>query len=143
MIRRPTRRLLPALIAGASLALVPVGGAMAASPTLRMDIVHVVRGCHVWSTAKGQAGPAAKVTLKPGTRLQIRVSCPMDFDFRQIAGPKLFLGDPRTHTGTVRTIVFKKAGVYRLTATNVQSSTEMGLQTLDADNTLRLTVVVR
>jgi hypothetical protein len=142
MIRRPTSRLLPALVAGAALALVPAGGALAASPTLRMEIVHVVQGCHVWSTAKGQAGPATKVTLKRGTRLQIRVSCPMDFDFLQIAGPKLALGDPRTHTGTVRTIVFKKAGVYRLTAKNVQSSTEMGLQTLGADNTLRLTVVV-
>ena len=144
MSRRPGRHLLPALLAGAVLALVPVGGALAASPTLRMEIVHVVQGCHVWSTAaKGQIGPATKVTVKRGTRLQIRVSCPMDFDFTQTAGPKLALGDPRTHTGTVRTIVFKKAGVYKLMAKNVQTSEEMGMQTLGPDNTLRLTVVVR
>lgn len=125
------------------LALLPVGGAAAASPTFRMEIVHVVRNCHVWSTATGQVGPSTRLTLKRGTRLQIRVSCPMDFDFAQTAGPKLPLGDPRTHTGTVRTIVFTKAGVYRLTAKNVQSSEEMGLQTLGPDSTLTLTIVVK
>ena len=39
--------------------------------------------------------------------------------------------------------MFRKAGVYRLTAKNVQSSAEVGLQTLGPDNTLTLTVVVR
>ena len=67
----------------------------------------------------------------------------MDFDFSQTTGPKLALGDVRTHTGTVRTIVFKKAGVYKLRAKNVQSSEEQGLQTLGADNALTLTVVVK
>ena len=138
-----TRRPLLFLLAGAALALLPVGGAAAASSTFRMEIVHVVKVCHVWSTAKGQIGPATKLTLKPGTRLQIRVSCPMDFDVSQVAGPALALGDPRFHTGTVRTIVFTKRGTYRLTAKNVQSSEEMGLQTLGPDNTLTLTVVDR
>ncbi len=67
----------------------------------------------------------------------------MDFDFTRTAGPALGLGDPRTHTGIVRTIVFAKAGVYRLTARNVQSSAEMGMQTLGPDNTFSLTVLVR
>ena len=138
-----TRRFLLALLVGAALALLPVGGAAAASPTFRMEIVHVVKGCHVWSTAKGQIGPATKLTLKPGTRLQIRVSCPMDFDVSQVAGPALAIGDPRFHTGTLRTIVFKTRGVYRLVAKNVMSSEEMNLQTLGPDNTLTLTVVVR
>ena len=137
------RRLGLAFVVTAVLAVVPIGGAAAASPTFRLEIVHVVQGCHVWSTAKGQVGASTKLVVKRGTRVQIRVSCPMDFDFTQTAGPTLALGDPRTHTGTVRTIVFAKTGVYRLTVKNVQSSAEMGMQTLGPDNTLTLTVVVK
>ncbi len=112
----------------------------AASPAVRLSILHFVRGCHVWST---NHQPTAKITLKHGTTLEIRVSCPMDFSFAQTAGPKLSLGDPVTHAGTVRRIVFRKVGVYRLAATNLQSSEEQGLQTLGPDNGLKLTVVVR
>jgi len=117
--------------------------AAVASPTVRLSIVHAVRGCHVWSTATKLLGPSTRLTVKPGTKLVIRVSCPMDFDVTQAAGPKLALGDPRWHTGTTRTIVFSKPGVYRLSGKNVQSSDEMGLQTLGSDNTLTLMVVVR
>ena len=109
-----------------------------------MTIVHAVQGCHVWGTADGTAiGATRTVTVKRGTALQIRVNCPMDFTFTQLAGPPLQLGDPLTHTGTVRTIVFRKVGLYRLRAVNVQSSTQQGLQTLGADNVLLLSVRVR
>jgi len=107
-----------------------------------MSIVHYVRGCHVWKLT-GLRGAKTTVTVKRGTRVQIRLTCPMDFDFRQLRGPRLALGNPRTTTGTSRTIVFRKAGTYVLTATNVQSSAEKGLQTLGADNVLTLTVVAR
>ena len=50
----------------------------------------------------------------------------MDFDFAQTKGPRLALGDPRTYAGSARTIVFRKAGVYRLTATNVQTPRNAG-----------------
>jgi hypothetical protein len=70
------------------------------------------------------------------------MSCPMSFDVRQTAGPKLVLGNPRFAAGTTRTIVFAKPGVYRLVAQNVETSEEMGLQTLGPDNVLRLTVRV-
>ena len=80
--------------------------------------------------------------MKHGTRLQIRVNCPMSFNFAQLAGPKLALGDPLSQPGTVRTIVFAKKGVYKIQATNVESSEQMGLKTIGADNVLRLTVRV-
>ena len=64
----------------------------------------------------------------------------MSFDLVQTAGPRLALGNPRFAAGTTRTIVFRKAGVYRLVAKNVETSEEMGLQTLGPDNVLRLTV---
>ncbi len=120
----------------------PIGAIAASTPTFRMSIVHYVRGCHVWK-ATGLRGAKTTVTVKRGTRVEIRLSCPMDFDFRQRRGPRLALGNPRTTTGTSRTIVFRKAGTYVLTATNVQSSAEKGLQTLGADNVLTLTVIAR
>jgi len=111
--------------------------------SLALSIVHFVRGCHVWSTTSKVLGPSATLSVKRGTRLKIRVSCPMDFDLRQTAGSRLALGGPRFHTGTTRTIVFRKAGVYKLVAKNVQTSDEVGLETLGEDNSLKLTVRVR
>lgn len=137
------RRLGFALLAAAVLAVVPIGGAAAASPTFRLSIIHYVTGCHVWGSGTKILGPSTKVTLKRGTVLVIRPTCPMDFDFAQTAGPRLVLGDPRTVSGSSRTIVFRRPGTYRITAKNVQSSTEVGLQTLGPDNTLTLTVVVK
>jgi hypothetical protein len=118
--------------------------AAVASPTVRLTIVHFVQGCHVWGDDLGTpAGPARTITVKAGTKLQIRVNCPMSFDFSQVSGPKLALGDPRTYAGTARTIVFRRAGLYRLKAVNVETSEQQGLQTIGPDNTLVLTVRVR
>lgn len=140
MSRRP---LFPVLFAGVALAGASLGGAAAASPTVRIGIVHVVSGCHAWAVGTKIVGPAEKLTVKRGTRLVIRVSCPMDFDFVQTRGPKLALGPSRFYTGTTRTIVFRKAGLYKLKGTNVQSSDERGLDTLGPDNVLTLTVRVK
>jgi hypothetical protein len=125
-----------------ALLVVPLGTAAAASPTVRLSILHSVHGCHVWMTAK-VLGSSTTIAVKRGTRLEIRPLCPMDFDFAQTAGPRLALGNPRTLRGSTRTIVFPRRGVYRLTARNVQSPAAVGLQTLGADNVLSLTVVVK
>lgn len=123
---------------------VPTGGAAAVSPTVRLAIVHVVQGCHTWATAESEPlGATRTLTVKRGTRLEIRVNCVMDFAFAQVSGPRLPLGDPLTHAGTVRTIVFRKAGLYRLRALNTKTSAELGLETLGPDNALVLTVRVR
>ena len=114
-------------------------GPSVASPTVRMEIVHYFRGCHVWSRT---SGPSARVTVPRGTKLTIRVSCPMDFDLSQVAGPALNLGSRRLYAGTATAIVFRRRGVYRLLAKNVKSSVEAGLETLGEDNTLTLTVRV-
>ena len=108
-----------------------------------MSIVHVVRGCHVWALGAKQLGPTAIVTVKPGTKLKLRVTCPMDFEIVQTAGPKVTLGNPRFYTGSTRVIVFKKAGLYKLEARNLQTSDEVGLETLGEDNSLRLTIRVK
>jgi hypothetical protein len=85
----------------------------------------------------------ARIDVKAGTRLKLRIDCPMDFDLTQVAGPKLALGDRRFYTGSMRVIVFRKVGVYKLVAKNVQTSDEVGLETLGEDNVSRLTIRVR
>jgi len=116
----------------------------AASPTVRLAIVHVVRGCHVWATADSRPlGATRTVDVARGTRLVIRISCPMAFDVVQLSGPTLALGERPWQSGTSHVLVLAKKGVYRLRATNLQSSAEMGLQTLGRDATPLLTVRVR
>ena len=131
------RRLL--LLALAAAVLAPAGSA-AASPTIRLAILHTWNGCHVWSSTKK---PNARIVVRRGTGVAIRPNCPMDFDLRQVAGPTLAFGSERVFAGTTRTVVFRRRGIYRLVAKNVQSSEEQGLQTLGPDNRLTLTVVVK
>jgi hypothetical protein len=139
MKRKP---LVVALAALSVFVAAPTGGAVASS-TVRLAIAHVVSHCHVWRTPAKLLGPSTRITTSRGARVVIRSDCPMDFDFAQTKGPRLVLGDPRTYAGSARTIVFRKAGVYRLTATNVQTPEERGLVTLGETNTLTLTVVVK
>jgi hypothetical protein len=134
------KRLLVATVLGCTLTLVP---SAAASPTVRLAILHVMRGCHVWGTQDSRPlGATRTLVIKPGTKLEIRINCPMAFDVVQLAGPKVI--DPsRWQTGTSHTIRFARRGLYKLQAVNVQSSEEMNLQTMGSDNALLLTVRVR
>lgn len=136
-------RLLLATVAAVLFLAAPAGGALAvASPTVRLVIAHVVANCHVWRTPKKMLGPSTKITVTRGTRVVLRSDCPMDFDLAQTKGPRLALGDPRMYTGTSRTITFRKVGVYRVTATNVQTPEERGLTVFGDPNKLTLTIVV-
>ena len=131
------------LLLGVCVALVAIPTAIA-SPTVRLTLIHVLRGCHAWGTADSRPlGASRTVELKRGGRIEIRVSCPMAFDLKQLAGPKLALGASPWQSGTAHTLVFAKPGLYRLQAVNVQSSEELGLQTLGPDNVPVLTVRVR
>jgi hypothetical protein len=113
-----------------------------AARTLALTVIHTVRGCHAWQTT-APLGPSATLTVARGATLRIRISCPMDFDVRQTAGPTLRLGGRRLYTGTTRTVLFAKPGLYRLTGKNVQTAEERGLETLGPDNTLQITVRVK
>ena len=115
-------------------------GTAAASPTIRLAIFHTWNGCHVWSSTKK---PHARIVVRRGTRVAIRPNCPMDFDLRQVAGPKVASARVRIFAGTTRTLVFRRQGTYRFVAKNVQSSEEQGLETIGPDNKLTLTIIVR
>ena len=124
------------------LALVVASIAFAApSKTVQLAVVHALHGCHTWHTTRDVA-PALALKIPHGGRIQIRISCPMDFRMVQIRGRAVAFGGSTFFTGTSRTIVFPKAGVYVFTGTNLQSSADRGLQTLGPDNVLRLTVTV-
>jgi hypothetical protein len=118
----------------AALALVQTG---AARPSKMLEIKHHFRGCHVFATNEK---PVVNVRLRKGDRIQVVDHDPMDFDVVQTAGPRVPLGDPRLRRSETRLLVFRKSGLYRFEATNVQTSEELGLQTLGPDNTLRITV---
>ena len=127
-------------LAGLALAAGPAG---AAAPTLRLTILHVVSHCHVWATASlRELGASTTLSVKPGTRVVVRPDCPMDFVFVQTKGPKVALGDPLTHAGTQRVLVFRRAGLYVFKVKNVQTPEEVGLQVLGEANTLTLRVRV-
>jgi len=137
------RKLALAVAVVAAAVVLPVGGGAAVSPTFRLALVHTVSGCHTWLHGTKTLGPTTKIVVKVGTQLKIRANCPMDFDFAQVAGPRLALGAKRTYAGTIRTIAFRKPGVYKLAVMNVQSSVERNLQTLGPDNKPSLTIIVR
>jgi len=118
----------------AALAVVQAG---AARPPTVYEIKHFFRGCHVF--VKNEK-PAISLRLRKGDRIQLLDHDVMDFDVAQTAGPRVPLADPRLRRSEVRLLVFRKAGLYRFEATNVQASEELGLQTLGPDNILRITV---
>lgn len=102
---------------------------------IALSIIHVMSGCHVFGTAAGAPlGANRTIVTHVGGRVQIRITCPMDFDVSN---------GQRWMTGTMHTLSFKKRGVYRFTFTNVQTPEERGLETLGPTNTPKLTVIVR
>jgi len=135
------KRLLLCLAVACVLAGAPTA---AASPTIRLTIIHVMRGCHVWATSDSRPlGATRTLVVERGARLEIRINCPMSFDVTQRRGPRIAVGPTRWVTGTAHTLVFRNRGVVVLEARNVESSEEMGLQTMGADSLLTLTVRVR
>lgn len=131
------------LCLGVCVALVAIPTAVAASPTIRLTLIHVMRGCHIWGTVDSRPlGASRTVLLKRGARIEIRINCPMSFDITQLAGPKLKLDASRWEPGTAHTLVFSKPGVYRLKAVNVQTPEERGLDVIGPVKVPVLTVRV-
>lgn len=120
-----------------------MGGAMmnvATAPVRKLMIVHVQRGCHVWSNGK----TTMRIHLRPGQRLSIMN---MDVDAHQLLR---FYGtmDMAKHMGRPMsmnhgmTVSFAKKGVYRLGTTTVEMPGRMEVETIGPDNSLRLVVTV-
>jgi hypothetical protein len=137
--RLPRMRI--AVLAGVALfaAALAAAQAGAARPATVLEIEHYYRGCHVFVVNEK---PTVSLRLRKGDRIKLIDHDVMDFDFAQTAGPRVPFGDPRLRRSETRTLVFRKSGVYRFAGKNVESSEEMGMQTLGPDNTLRITIRV-
>ena len=78
----------------------------------KVTIVHVIRGCHVWSNGVKQAA-GAKVFLDRGGKLTLMNH---DVDLHKLvrlAGPKAALGG-YVMMGHQKTVTFTRAGTYKL-----------------------------
>ncbi|HEX4930939.1 MAG TPA: hypothetical protein VFV62_09530 [Gaiellaceae bacterium] len=128
-------------IAVATAALLGSNASGSATPTKSLTIIHVQKGCHVFS---GPTGKAAKVTLSiaRGGSVTIRNQ---DIDGHKLVqtrgSVKLRLRALKMNDRAVLT--FKKVGVYTFTTKSFELEGMPEMETMGMDNILRLTVVVK
>ena len=126
----------------------PMGASMgsmteagSAAVTRRLTIVHVQRGCHLWSNGKTTAA-TMRLHLMRGDHLSIM---DMDVDAHQLmqsSGPAhMSMGGPMMMNHG-RTLTFQKTGVYRFVTKTVEVPGAMEVETIGPDNTLRVVVTV-
>jgi plastocyanin len=131
-------------MAGMSSSGAMMGSATAPAATSAADqltIVHVQKGCHVWSKGAMQMA-SMRLVIEPGQMLRIMNQ---DVDMHrliELAGPQhMLLGGPMKQ-GQTDAIRFTTPGVYRF-GTKVSPMKGMPpMPTIGPDNTLRLTVTV-
>lgn len=108
----------------------------------KLTILHVQKGCHVWSRGKSKPVPGAKVILKRGQPLTI---VNQDLDAHKLVrlkGPRIALGKKMKINDRV-TLRFTKPGVYKLRTKKIEIPGQPKIGTTGVDNILALVVVVR
>ena len=118
-----------------SLAVVNAKGAK----SLTLDIAHVQEGCHIFAAGKKQSYNM-KVLLKRGAALRIVNRDTDGHQFVQKAGPKI--ATARLPMMGKASIVFKKAGTYRLVTKSFDMPGMPEMETEGGDHPLQLTLVV-
>ncbi|HEU0247901.1 MAG TPA: hypothetical protein VFR38_12520 [Gaiellaceae bacterium] len=108
----------------------------------RLAIIHVQKGCHVWSSGRGSPAAGVKVVLKRGQRLTVLNQDLDTHKLVRLAGPKVALGKAMSMSHHV-TLVFREAGVYKLRTKKVETPGMPEVETMGADNILAMQVVVR
>ena len=108
----------------------------------KLTILHVQKGCHVWSRGKSKPAPGAKVTLRRGQRLTI-VNQDLDaHKLLRLKGPRISLGKKLGFNDRV-TLRFTRAGVYKLRTKKIEIPGQPEFSTTGVDYILALVVVVR
>jgi hypothetical protein len=116
-----------------------MAGKAAATPAAsKVDIVHVMRGCHVWSDGK-RTGARMRMMLSAGGTLRITDDDVDPHKLIQVAGPKVMLGKAMM-TGDVAQISFPTKGVYKFTTRTLEMPGMAEVETQGPDNHLMLTV---
>ncbi|MDH4101755.1 MAG: hypothetical protein OEW52_03510 [Thermoleophilia bacterium] len=109
----------------------------------RLTIIHVQKGCHVWSSSgKGTPSAGVKVVLKRGQRLTVLNQDLDTHKLVRLAGPKVALGKALSMNDRV-TVAFRKPGVYKLRTKKMETPGMPEVETMGADNILAMLVVVR
>lgn len=116
--------------------LLAVAAPAQAAPVVRLTIVHVMRGCHVFALGTKDVGASPTITVARGTTVTLRVNCPMDFD---LAGRGT---TTRLYAGTTTKLSFPRRGTFVFTGRNIQAPEDVGLQVLGTVNVLTLRVRV-
>lgn len=113
----------------------------AATPAAEtLNIVHVQRGCHVWSNGT-KSGATMQMMLAAGGTLRITDEDVDPHKLIQVAGPQVMLGKAMM-TGDVAQISFPMRGVYRFTTKTLEMPGMAEVETIGPDNHLMLTVNV-
>jgi hypothetical protein len=117
-----------------------MNGAAAAPAGSTLNIVHVQRGCHVWSNGT-KSGATMQMMLAAGGTLRVTDEDVDPHKLIQVAGPKVMLGKAMM-TGDVAQISFPTKGVYRFTTKTLEMPGMAEVKTIGPDNHLMLTVNV-
>jgi hypothetical protein len=118
-----------------------MGNGAAATPAAStLNIVHVQRGCHVWSNGT-KTGAMMRTMLAAGGTLRITDEDVDPHKLIQVGGPKVMLGKAMM-TGDVAQISFPNKGVYKFTTKTLEMPGMAEVKTIGPDNDLMLTVNV-
>jgi hypothetical protein len=122
-------------------AVVAGNGLASGVATKQVAIVHVTKGCHVWSMGLQRSSSMA-MTLNHGGSLAV-VNQDVDMhQLVQVAGPKVTSG-PFMMMNQRVVLRFPKAGVYRFKTRVADMRGMPEVKTIGPDNTLVLTVRAR
>jgi hypothetical protein len=134
------KRPLLAFLAVAFGVLMAANGLAAGTSTKRVTIVHVTKGCHVWSVGTKKA-PNLNLALRHGGTLAV---VNQDLDMHklvQVVGPKVKTG-PFLMMNQKVLLRFAKAGLYRFHTRVADMRGMPAAKTIGPDNKLVLTVRV-
>ncbi len=136
-------RMLVLLATGAATLTVLAASATAAPPSVQVLIRHQLHGCHAWSVDGDAFRPTQRLRTSPGAILAFTDDDVMPHRLVQLAGPKVTLrtADMSTMGATASVQLFEK-GRYVFT-TKPGEDYMNGVDTIGADNVLRLVVLVR
>jgi plastocyanin len=132
-------------LAGVAFALVliaaPAAGASTATHATLM-IRHQVHGCHAWSVDGSAYKPLQVLALRHGGTLVVTDDDVMSHTLVETNGPSVRIAHPdMARMGATVRITFTHPGTYRFT-TKPGEDYMKGVETIGADNVLRLTVNV-
>ena len=111
------------------------------SANSRADVVFNPGEVNFGSVSAGQS-PTQTIRLAVGGNLRVQDNDVMPHQLMMVSGPQAsFVGAAMTHMGAQSTVTFPSAGTYVLT-TKAGEDYVKGIQTIGADNTLRIKVLV-